>query len=470
MQTSNVPEAAPVKFRFKNLGPVKEANLELGDLTIIAGRNNTGKTYLAYTLYGFLKAWKSWPSADEYFLNEEHFSEVARIIKETVEEGHGKRQVDRGTLSKERESTLQKLTREFSEFFLANVFSAPKNAFRGASVEVEVGSGFPDVQELSIQFRGDKVFSIEYNGTEINMACSDPEEDSNDEFWLSILYLRFLLHDVFKDPFVLSAERFGISLFYKELDFTKNRLVDLLQKMGDDKSSESLSPFDLIEGTTSRYALPIKDNIDYTRDISNIQKERSHLYGDKLFDGIKDMMEGYYKSSNDEVRFISKARKERSFNMPLHRTSSSVRGLSDLYFFLRHVCKKDQLLIIDEPESHLDTANQIQLARLLARLVRAGVKVLITTHSDYIIKEINNLIMLSRSFDSKSELVKKLKYKKEDFLPPESIRAYVAEKNSLTPCTIDQFGIDMPVFDKTINDINRVSNELASRLMIKGDD
>ena len=29
--------------------------MELGDLTIIAGRNNTGKTYLAYTLYGFLK-------------------------------------------------------------------------------------------------------------------------------------------------------------------------------------------------------------------------------------------------------------------------------------------------------------------------------------------------------------------------------------------------------------------------------
>ena len=32
-----------MKFRFKNLGPIKEADLELGDLTIIAGRNNTGK-------------------------------------------------------------------------------------------------------------------------------------------------------------------------------------------------------------------------------------------------------------------------------------------------------------------------------------------------------------------------------------------------------------------------------------------
>ena len=37
-----------MKFRFKNLGPIKEADLELGDLTIIAGRNNTGKTYRDY--------------------------------------------------------------------------------------------------------------------------------------------------------------------------------------------------------------------------------------------------------------------------------------------------------------------------------------------------------------------------------------------------------------------------------------
>ena len=32
--------------------------MELGDFTLIAGRNNIGKTYLVYTLYGFLKMWK----------------------------------------------------------------------------------------------------------------------------------------------------------------------------------------------------------------------------------------------------------------------------------------------------------------------------------------------------------------------------------------------------------------------------
>ena len=44
-----------MKAKFKNIGPIHEAELELKDLTIIAGPNNTGKPYLAYTLYGFLK-------------------------------------------------------------------------------------------------------------------------------------------------------------------------------------------------------------------------------------------------------------------------------------------------------------------------------------------------------------------------------------------------------------------------------
>ena len=43
-----------MKFTFENLGPVKKAELELGDLTIISGLNNTGKTNIVYALYGFL--------------------------------------------------------------------------------------------------------------------------------------------------------------------------------------------------------------------------------------------------------------------------------------------------------------------------------------------------------------------------------------------------------------------------------
>ena len=451
----------PAKFIFKKIGPIKEAELELGDITIIAGRNNTGKTYLVYTLYGFLKQWNQTIKKE-------------KIVKEMIEidKYHFKRTVDRETLDQDRKKIIHDVTRSFSQEDLADVFSSPSDIFAGSSIEVELLDEFPpDEFSKKLPFEGGLV-SIRYDGTDIIAIDKNAREQEHDDsffsFVVSYFYRRLLFPELSFDPFIFPTERFGISLFYKELDFTKNQLVDYLQKMGDYKDGGRISPYTFIDKMTSRYALPIKDNIDYTRGIPNLKKDRSKIYEDKLFDKIKDMMEGYYRSSNDDIGFISK-RKGRSFNIPLHIASSSARGLSDLYFYLRHVAKEGQLVIIDEPESHLDTANQILLARLLARMIQSNLKVLITTHSDYIIKEINNLIMLSRPFKEKKKVVKDLGYKKDDFIEPDAIRAYVAEGDSLTKCEIDEFGIDMPVFDETIDRINRTSNELASRLIEEKD-
>lgn len=446
----------PAKFIFKKIGPIKKAELELGDITIIAGRNNTGKTYLVYTLYGFLKQW---------YRQRTMSPKIKKIVEdmdgEVMDKGRFKHTVDRETLDRERKETIRRLTRSFSRRNLADVFSSPRDAFEKSAIEVELPGKFPkDVQIdlgcVSIQYDGTDIIAIDKNAR---------EQERDDSFFFPFFsdYYRFLFPELSLDPFILSAERFGISLFYKELDFTKNQLVDYLQKMGDKKDRKRISPYRIFGRTTSRYALPIKDNIDYTRDISDLKRQKSEIYDDKLFDKIKDMMEGYYSSSSDDIAFISR-RKGRSFNLPLHIASSSARGLSDLYFYLRHVAKKNQLVIIDEPESHLDTANQILLARLLARMIQSNLKVLITTHSDYIIKEINNLIMLNR-LKKKKKVAKDLGYKEDDFIEPGAIRAYVAEGDSLTKCEIDEFGIDMPVFDETIDRINRTSNELASRLI-----
>ena len=465
-----------MKFIFNNLGPIHEAELELGDLTILAGRNNTGKTYVAYTLYGFLEMWAEWPEFWEVLdelSRQSHFpdfSDDSRLVEKFMDEGQVKWRLDQGRLHSQRKLIMQKMARSFSEEELTNVFSASDVDFEGTSIEIVVEDQFSrDMTSRAFSFPPGNEITIAYSDGEICIRRSKvsrkPLSASDISFNITECYLSFLFPKLL-DPFILSTERFGISLFYKELDATKNRLVDMLQE---DRKRDKFLSASLIDKMASRYALPIRDNIDYTRDLPYLQKDQSEIYASKLFDDIRDMMGGYYKSSGDDIRFLSRARKKR-FDIPLHIASSSVRGLSDLYFFLRHVAEKDQLLIIDEPESHLDTANQIQFARLLARAVQAGLKVLITTHSDYIVKEVNNLLMLSAPFEEKDEVVKKLGYSKHDFLKPESVRAYVAEKNSLTHCTIDRFGINMPVFDTTIDAINRVSSELSVRLKYEGEE
>jgi len=97
-------------------------------------------------------------------------------------------------------------------------------------------------------------------------------------------------------------------------------------------------------------------------------------------------------------------------------------------------------------------------------------KVLITTHSDYLIKELNNLIMLSGLIPNNNEMRKSHGYEQNDFLDPASVKAYVAENGELTSCEVDELGMDMPVFDKTIDRINRTSNALSAHLMSSRND
>lgn len=81
------------------------------------------------------------------------------------------------------------------------------------------------------------------------------------------------------------------------------------------------------------------------------------------------------------------------------------------------------MLIIDEPELNLHPDNQRKMAGLLARLVNSGVKVLVTTLSDYLIRELNNCVMLNLGVENKEQIMKSAKMTDLDLLQPEQIKA-----------------------------------------------
>ena len=87
--------------------------------------------------------------------------------------------------------------------------------------------------------------------------------------------------------------------------------------------------------------------------------------------------------------------------LPLMRTSSMVSELAPVVLYLRHLVRPGDLFIIEEPESHLHPAMQTALARELARLVHAGVRVLLTTHSEWFLEQIGNLVSLSQLPDNR---------------------------------------------------------------------
>ena len=459
-----------MKATFKNIGPIKQAELELGDLTIIAGQNNTGKTYLAYTLYGFLEVFSdNIYSIPELFREPKFFEKTKHISNQIKKQG-------KASIKFKEFETLERLILKhssilFSSKYIKHIFSSSNGEFDGAKflieAEIEKGKINDSNEKKWHQYRKIGLLSSFANEA-VTFAIDKHEYNYLTKKTIETKLYRLFLQIIDRhlpSPFILSAERFGVALFYKELDFTKNRLVEELQNLSNEKRFD---PFRFIEKESARYAKPIKDNIDFTRDLTKVQKGKSNLPANNLR-SVSKIMDGYYKTKNDEIRFISKRRGENRFDIPLHLASSSTRGVSDLYFYLKHVAQQGQILIIDEPESHLSPTNQVLMARLLAFCVNSGLKVLLTTHSDYLIKEINNLIMLSNEFEGKDKFLTRHKrdYTADDYLKPDLVKAYTCGDGTLTPCEVDKTGIDMPVFDDAIDKINQVSNELG---MLTADD
>ena len=82
-------------------------------------------------------------------------------------------------------------------------------------------------------------------------------------------------------------------------------------------------------------------------------------------------------------------------DLPLMCASSMVSELAPVVLYLRHIVNPGELLIIEEPEAHLHPAMQVELVKLLAAAVQDGIRVLITTHSEWVLEALANVVRLS---------------------------------------------------------------------------
>ncbi|MDE0036820.1 MAG: AAA family ATPase [Gammaproteobacteria bacterium] len=83
-------------------------------------------------------------------------------------------------------------------------------------------------------------------------------------------------------------------------------------------------------------------------------------------------------------------------DLELANASSMVSELAPVVLYLRHLVQPGNVLIVEEPESHLHPAMQVELTRQLAELVAAGIRVIVTTHSEWMIEELANVVRRSK--------------------------------------------------------------------------
>ena len=146
--------------------------------------------------------------------------------------------------------------------------------------------------------------------------------------------------------------------------------------------------------------------------------------------------------------------------IPLDHTSSMVSELAPLILFLKYLVSVGDLLILEEPESHLHPAAQRQMARGIARLVNAGVRVIVTTHSDMFISQINNLIRMSHASE---RWTTNHGFRPEDCLREDHIGAFLFQHDQMKGGSLikrlevdPETGIDEEEF---VNEIEHVYEE-----------
>lgn len=132
--------------------------------------------------------------------------------------------------------------------------------------------------------------------------------------------------------------------------------------------------------------------------------------------------------------------------------------------------EKNYVYGYENPEKDLSPTKQILMARNIASFVNAGHKVIMTTNSDYIIKEFNVLLMLGGNaipaeYKISLESLKGrsgLKDCDEFFLHPRSIAVYtIGDLDGVERCEQDGLGVITPFFDDVIDWQNNYANSIA---------
>ncbi|MGL5903683.1 MAG: AAA family ATPase, partial [Cetobacterium sp.] len=407
--------------------------------------NNYGKTYLAYSLYGIYT-----------LLNECGFS----FEKAEIEELREKREVV--IFIKDIKNRLKKISKKISKEFEAGLdvfFNFDKSFFVNTKFEINISEkdmkiGGVQSTRLVRKIENNTVSQVLIeiiDTSKISIKIIDENMDSNNYFIIEILEER-LSSLLFPAPFILPSVREGLNMFKNELNLNRNVLIDTLMSH---KKNMKINPFSIMEDLVSRYARPISEYIEFINGLEGSLREKGPFAN--YANDLGKIVQGSYSYENNQIYF--KPHRSNGLKLPLHMVSSTVRSLAGLYLYLRY-SENPQRIIIDEPELNLHPENQRKIARFLAQLSNKGLEIIITTHSSYILQELNTLILFKNNFEEKEALMSKYKYSEEEFLDSNMVSSYLIDKGNIKKMEINNKGIIMTTFNQVIDSLNTLTDTL----------
>ena len=290
----------------------------------------------------------------------------------------------------------------------------------------------------------------------------------------SLVNLRFMLNQYFRilcfgsigRARMLTVERNSIYTFKTELSLSRNELIDRIQQKSD---NSELDIFGMVNSSSRRYPLAVRTSLRIANDLENVQKFESSFFqfAEQIEKGI---LHGEVKiTRTGDVEFISE-KAGRLKHLPIHMASSIVKTMSSLVIYLKHIAKKGDLLIIDEPEMNFHPDVQISLMRIFSMLSKKGLRMIISTHSDYMIREVNNLIMAGSVYTHDPLFIEGMGYSEHMLLKKNEVTVkYFNHSKSkklidVIDINVEDDGFAIESIDHTINNQNQITETLFDRL------
>ena len=339
-----------IKINIEKLGRVVNSEIELAPLMIFSGESGMGKSYLALLAHYFYDVLiisdrnPRLPHLFEY-LNYD-YKEMAKSFR-----GEGVAL----TISKQ---DIEK----WMEIDAVNYLRFMLNSGRlEGKIKVTLPSVIPD----TIVFKYKEEFSGLVNNEDVDLVLGINE--------IGYRISHSAINDTTPYAAVLSA--FLISCLYGDV-FALRATFNMPPSRGPVLS-------EIVIGNSGMY----KDFIADVTDLGNVPSNPK-LTSAPLLKQLFSVMEGEVKKEDNRLMYHTNG-----VSMPVSAAAASIREIAPLQFLASKWDVSKTAVLIEEPEAHLHPTKQRMMADVVGHICKAGAHVHLTTHSDYFLQRINELIM-----------------------------------------------------------------------------
>ena len=343
-----------IKLHINKLGLVRNADLEITPMMVFSGESGLGKSYVAMLCHYFFYVWIDSKSMrlDKFFKgfqNERgiNFFDVNQSLPDNGE-------------------ALSITKQELEEWLAKDAIAYLGYMIGNDSINGEINVSLPESIPSTISF------SFEQEMMGLNNA-----EDIYNK--LGVLNLSYR----FRKLGIQDESPYSYILRYAIINELFGNFHNLNYSFVLPPSRGSYMSEDLV-AKTGLY----KSFVQGMKDLEQAQENQDSVSED-LVHLLQTVLDGDIKLSGDQYIYITHGE-----TLPISAAASSVREIAPMQQMITKRDISKTVILFEEPEAHLHPLKQRIMADIIATMAIGGVNMQITTHSDYFIRRLNDLMRL----------------------------------------------------------------------------